>query len=44
MKLSPCGFYGDPKRECRCSPNMITKTELNLSARAYFTAYDKKSV
>lgn len=27
----PCGFYGDPKRECRCSPNMITKYRNRIS-------------
>jgi len=21
----PCGFYGDPKRECRCSPMMVER-------------------
>lgn len=23
MNPCPCGFYGDPKRECRCNPNQI---------------------
>ena len=27
----PCGFYGDPKRECRCSPNMIQKYRNKIS-------------
>ena len=27
----PCGFYGDSKRECRCSPNMITKYRNRIS-------------
>src|SRR6266446_3654435 len=27
----PCGFYGDPKRECRCSPNMILKYRNRIS-------------
>ncbi len=26
-----CGFYGDGKRECRCSPNMITKYRNRIS-------------
>ncbi len=25
MNPCPCGFYGDPKRECRCSPAMIQR-------------------
>ncbi len=25
MNPCPCGFYGDPKRECRCSPSQIQK-------------------
>ena len=31
MQGCPCGFYGDPKRECRCSPNMITKYRNKIS-------------
>ena len=31
MQRCPCGFYGDPKRECRCSPNMITKYRNKIS-------------
>lgn len=31
MNPCPCGFYGDPKRECRCSPNMITKYRNRIS-------------
>ncbi|HUI06732.1 MAG TPA: YifB family Mg chelatase-like AAA ATPase [Verrucomicrobiae bacterium] len=31
MNPCPCGFYGDPKRECRCSPNMITKYRNKIS-------------
>ena len=31
MNPCPCGFYGDPKRECRCSPNMITKYRNRVS-------------
>jgi magnesium chelatase family protein len=27
----PCGFYGDFKRECRCSPNTITKYRNRIS-------------
>lgn len=23
MNPCPCGYYGDPKRECRCTPNQI---------------------
>jgi magnesium chelatase family protein len=30
-KAHPCGFYGDPKRECRCSPNMIMKYRNKIS-------------
>ncbi len=31
MNPCQCGFYGDPKRECRCSPNMITKYRNRIS-------------
>jgi magnesium chelatase family protein len=31
MNPCPCGFYGDPKRECRCTPNMITKYRNRIS-------------
>jgi magnesium chelatase family protein len=31
MNPCPCGFYGDPKRECRCSPNMITRYRNKIS-------------
>ncbi len=31
MNPCPCGFYGDPKRECRCSPNMILKYRNKIS-------------
>jgi magnesium chelatase family protein len=31
MNPCPCGYFGDPKRECRCSPNMITKYRNRIS-------------
>jgi magnesium chelatase family protein len=31
MNPCPCGFYGDPKRECRCSPSMIQKYRNKIS-------------
>jgi magnesium chelatase family protein len=31
MNPCPCGFYGDRKRECRCSPNMITRYRNRIS-------------
>jgi len=31
MQRCPCGFYGDPKRECRCSPNVIAKYRNKIS-------------
>lgn len=31
MNPCPCGFYGDPKRECRCAPNLITKYRNRIS-------------
>jgi magnesium chelatase family protein len=31
MNPCPCGFFGDPKRECRCSPNMITRYRNKIS-------------
>lgn len=27
----PCGFYGDPQRECRCSPEQIERYQRKLS-------------
>ncbi len=31
MNPCPCGFYGDPKRECRCSPAMIQRYRNKVS-------------
>jgi len=31
MNPCPCGFYGDPKRECRCSPAMIQRYRNKIS-------------
>jgi len=31
MNPCACGYYGDPKRECRCSPSMITKYRNKIS-------------
>jgi magnesium chelatase family protein len=31
MNPCQCGFYGDQSRECRCSPNMITKYRNRIS-------------
>ncbi len=31
MNPCPCGYYGDPKRECRCSSNQIAKYRQRIS-------------
>lgn len=31
MNPCPCGFYGDPVRECRCSPMQITRYQKRIS-------------
>ena len=31
MNPCACGYYGDPKRECRCSPSMITRYRNKIS-------------
>lgn len=31
MNPCPCGYYGDPKRECRCSPPQIEKYRQRIS-------------
>ena len=31
MNPCPCGYYGDPKRECRCSPGQIDKYRQRIS-------------
>jgi magnesium chelatase family protein len=31
MNPCACGFYGDPKRECRCSPNQVQKYRQRVS-------------
>ena len=31
MNPCPCGFYGDPKRECRCTPAMIQRYRNKIS-------------
>lgn len=31
MNPCPCGYYGNPKRECRCSPMQITRYRQRIS-------------
>jgi len=31
MNPCPCGYYGDHKRECRCSPNQVQKYRQRIS-------------
>jgi magnesium chelatase family protein len=31
MNPCPCGFYGDPKKECRCSPSMVERYRNRIS-------------
>ncbi|MES2996576.1 MAG: YifB family Mg chelatase-like AAA ATPase [Verrucomicrobiota bacterium] len=31
MNPCPCGYYGDPKRECRCSPRLIENYRRKIS-------------
>ena len=31
MNPCPCGFYGDPKKECRCSHSMVSKYQRRIS-------------
>ena len=31
MNPCPCGYYGDSKRECRCSPNQVQKYRQRIS-------------
>jgi magnesium chelatase family protein len=31
MNPCPCGYYGDPKRECRCTPNQIQNYRNKIS-------------
>ncbi len=31
MNPCPCGYYGDPKRECRCSPGQVQKYRQRIS-------------
>ncbi len=31
MNPCPCGYFGDPKRECRCSPNAIQRYRNKVS-------------
>jgi magnesium chelatase family protein len=31
MNPCPCGYYGDPKRECRCSPRQIESYRQRIS-------------
>ena len=31
MNPCPCGFYGDPKRECTCSPSMVARYQRRIS-------------
>ncbi len=27
----PCGFYGDPQKECTCSPSMVARYQRRIS-------------
>ena len=31
MNPCPCGFHGDPKRQCRCSPQQVEKYRERIS-------------
>jgi magnesium chelatase family protein len=31
MNPCPCGYYGDPKRECRCSPSQVERYRQKIS-------------
>jgi magnesium chelatase family protein len=31
MNPCPCGFYGDPTRECTCSPTQVTRYQKRIS-------------
>jgi magnesium chelatase family protein len=31
MNPCPCGFYGDPVKECTCSPSMISRYQKRIS-------------
>lgn len=31
MNPCPCGYYGDPKRDCRCTPNQIQRYRNKIS-------------
>ncbi len=31
MNPCPCGYFGDPKRECRCSPNHVDRYRRRIS-------------
>jgi len=31
MNPCPCGYYGDPKRDCRCAPNQIANYRQRIS-------------
>ena len=31
MNPCPCGFFGDPARECRCSPGQVEKYRSRIS-------------
>jgi len=31
MKLCPCGYHGDPERNCQCTPQMIVRYRSKIS-------------
>ena len=31
MNPCPCGYYGDPKRTCTCTPSMVTRYQKRVS-------------
>jgi magnesium chelatase family protein len=31
MNLCPCGYYGDPFKQCTCSPSLVTRYQKRIS-------------
>jgi magnesium chelatase family protein len=31
MNPCPCGYYGDPTKECTCAPSMVTRYQKRIS-------------
>ena len=37
----PCGYYGDPTKECSCSPSIVTRYQIDIHIEVPRVPYEK---